>query len=160
MEEWRTIRNYPNYLVSDGGRIYSLKRGGQMRKPVKDPKGYFRICLNRNTCIIHRLVLEAFIGKCPDGMECNHKDGVKSNNRLENLEWVTPSENMQHAFKNNLASNIGEKNGRAKLDKIDVISIGTLKEKHKYSLKRIAELFEVSLPCIWSVVHRKNWNHI
>lgn len=48
---------------------------------------------------VNRLVLEAFVGPCPDGHESNHKDGIKSNNDSENLEWVTHSENVQHAYR-------------------------------------------------------------
>ena len=47
---------------------------------------------------IHRLVLDAFVGEKLKGMQCNHKNGIKTDNKLENLEWVTPSQNRKHAY--------------------------------------------------------------
>lgn len=50
------------------------------------------------TCLVHRLVLEAFVGPCPPGYETNHGNGQKADNTLANLEYVTPSQNLQHAW--------------------------------------------------------------
>lgn len=96
--------------MSDQGRVRSLFRvvrardggrrdvPGRVLRPGLDPNGYHRLCLHREgtafTRKVHRLVLEAFVGPCPDGMMCCHANGVRNDNRLENLRWDTASANM------------------------------------------------------------------
>ncbi len=100
---WKTIEGYPDYQISDGGEVKSFKhRKPIVLKPSHGSSGYSHVLLyqndKRNDCNVHRLVLVAFVGKCPAGMEANHIDGSKPNNRLDNLEYVTHSENQLHAF--------------------------------------------------------------
>ncbi len=75
---------------------------GRVLRPMTITGGYYMVHLRKDgltvPCKIHRLVAEAFIGPAPEGLQVNHRDGVKTNNRAENLEWVTRSENMQHAY--------------------------------------------------------------
>ena len=105
---WKTIERFPDYQVSDNGRVRSFCRypNGRFLKPGTNRLGYLYVVLylygERNYCVIHRLVLETFVGPWPEGMETNHLDGDKRNNRVENLEWVTHSENMIHAYQNGL----------------------------------------------------------
>ncbi len=97
MEEiWKTIEKYPNYEVSNKGRVRN-KRTNYILKPLLNEDNYYYVDLYRipqkpEHNRIHRLVATAFIG---DGtnMAVNHKDGNKLNNNADNLEWVTPSEN-------------------------------------------------------------------
>ena len=114
MSKWETIPGYSDYQVSDAGQIRSVKFGRTMiLKPSTAGAGYLVVdlCKNgkRKTCQIHRLVLAAFQGPCPDGKECNHKDGDKLNNRVENLKYVTRSENGLHAYRTGLSTPPGEK---------------------------------------------------
>jgi hypothetical protein len=108
-EIWRDIDGHSGYQVSSLGRIKSVdrqvlaRRGGTVRtvsligkilRPRRLPNGYLRASLGAGSDeYIHRLVLLAFVGDCPLGMECAHDDGDRSNNKLSNLEWKTPSAN-------------------------------------------------------------------
>jgi len=104
---WKTIKGNSDYEVSSEGEVRSSKhRKTIILKPCLDTAGYLYVVLYQNgrrkNYIIHRLVLSAFISKCPEGKEANHLDGDKCNNRLENIEWVTRSENHLHAFRTGL----------------------------------------------------------
>lgn len=102
MGTWSKITECPNYEVSKNGEI---RRGNHIKTPIEH-NGYYTVDLYSNgkriKRRISRLVAQAFIPN-PDGLpDVNHKDGNKLNNSVENLEWVTKSENMQHAIKNGL----------------------------------------------------------
>ena len=92
----RPILGSPNYIATDTGEIYS-QRGRLATRP--DKSGYPKVDLGRRkTRNVHRLIWEAFNGPIPDRLEVNHRNGDKNDNRLENLELVTRSENMTHAY--------------------------------------------------------------
>ena len=116
LEIWRDIKNYEGiYEVSNLGRIKSISRNGTIKenrilKPNK-VMGYSQVGLQkygtRKYKKIHRLVAEAFIPNPENKKEVNHKDGNKANNCVDNLEWVTTSENQLHSYyelKNNIKS--------------------------------------------------------
>jgi hypothetical protein len=97
-EVWLPVTGFEElYQISNRGRVRSLRlrTGDGLRKPYANKKGHLRIDLyaeggERKKRYLHRLVLEAFIGSCPTGMEGCHKDGDPANNNLENLRWGTP----------------------------------------------------------------------
>lgn len=116
--EWRTINGYGGvYQVSNTGVVKRLhhvtinKKGVAMTfkekriKPFKDKYGYMHVSLQdgkkRINCQVHRLVISAF-NQGDTSMQVNHIDGNKKNNRIENLEWVTPKENVEHAVEHGL----------------------------------------------------------
>jgi hypothetical protein len=102
MEEWKTITDYPSYEVSNLGQVRN-KTTGAMKKATVRPDNCCVVGLWDNgvseVCYIHRLVCEEFLG-WSDKRTVNHKDGNRQNNRLDNLEWATDSENIQHSYDN------------------------------------------------------------
>ena len=100
MKAWMPIDGYPNYEVSDEGDVRNKKRGTLLKPQLT--KGYNRVVLcDHNVCrpkTVHRLVAEAFHEGNHDGLQVNHIDGNKLNNHKDNLEWVSCSENIQHAY--------------------------------------------------------------
>ena len=107
-EVWKDIKGFEGiYKVSNYGRIKSIIRYKRMMKTALDKSGYLKICLTdskhkKHTIKIHRIVAENFIPNTENKEQVNHIDGNKENNRVDNLEWCTQSENMKHAFRNGL----------------------------------------------------------
>lgn len=116
MEEiWKPIKDYPNYEVSNLGNIKNLKFTKERFLKVQTNKnGYSHVVLSNNgihtTWRVHKLVINAFSKNTNKDLEVNHKDGVKNNNVLTNLEWVTRSENMKHSF--DVLGRIGNETGK------------------------------------------------
>ncbi|AKU43400.1 HNH endonuclease [Bacillus phage Silence] len=102
MERWKLVEGYEDYKISSEGRVMSLKAGKErILKQFPNERGYMRINLMKKSKLkqvfVHRLVAYAFIGEVKKGYEVNHKNGDKTNNRLENLEIITSSENTLHS---------------------------------------------------------------
>lgn len=100
MEVWKRLKDYQNYSVSSLGRVKNAKTN-QILKPCKCENGYLYVSLckdgKRKSFAIHRLVARAFIPNFEEKREVNHLNGDKFDNRVENLEWTTSSENKAHA---------------------------------------------------------------
>ncbi len=102
-EEWRDVLGHEGmYIVSNMGRVISFKKKPKLLTPHFTIHGYYVVSLPsekgfRNKSI-HRLVCNAFLGVTEKSMQVNHKNGLRNDNRLENLEWCTPSQNTQHSF--------------------------------------------------------------
>lgn len=103
-EKWCPVNEFPNYQISDQGRVKS-NITGQILRP-RNCRGYNRVTMykdgHRSDKFIHRLVGETFIDNPLNKKEINHIDGDKLNNSVMNLEWCTRSENIKHAFTTNL----------------------------------------------------------
>ena len=111
-EEWRLVSGHPNYMVSDQGRVKSLGRytrtkgegvryiPERMLNPPINAAGYRHVILDRKVRNVHRLVAIAFLGEPPfPAAQVNHINNDRSDPRLTNLEWVTPSENQHHSYR-------------------------------------------------------------
>lgn len=105
-EEWRTIQSFPDYMVSNHGRVKSLKKGRELiLSQCNHYKGYKVVYLYKDKsidfkCFVHRLVAETFIVNIDTKPFVNHIDCNKTNNVLTNLEWMTEQENSQWYHKN------------------------------------------------------------
>lgn len=100
----KTIVDFPNYKVDSEGRVYN-NQGNELRQ-TKNRSGYLVVKLCRDgfekQCSVHRLVASAFYDNPDQSLEVNHIDGNKENNHIGNLEWVTRSENLKHAYNHGL----------------------------------------------------------
>ena len=100
-EKWQVLEKFPDYQVSTLGRVFSMKRD-KILKPYKS-RGYCLVDLGtrkikRCAVYVHRLVAETFIPNPENKEEVNHKNSRRDDNRVENLEWVTPKENVRHSY--------------------------------------------------------------
>ena len=93
MTTWKQIWEYE---VSTDGRI---RRNKKELKGSINEKGYIRVNIHGKKTMLHRIIAEVFIGSPKEFQQVNHKNGIKSDNRVENLEWVTPSENLLHVYR-------------------------------------------------------------
>lgn len=178
-ERWRPVVGFEkDYQVSDRGRVRSLYRAktysridhhsglvievvrkfpGRILRPGTKETGHQIVILNGVTKKVHRLVLEAFVGPCPDGSECLHRDGVPSNNRKRSLRWGTRSENTFDAIAHGQKA-IGSRRSQAKLTEQDIPLIrGMLASA---SLAAIGRAFSVSAATIARVRDGISWTHV
>ena len=165
-EMWRAIPDYEGwYEVSDWGRFKRIKAYnttfvGRILKERVGNKGYHLVTLSKNgECRVlsaHRVVAAAFIGPCPEGIQVNHIDGNKMNNHIENLEYVTQSENISHAYRIGIKSQEGENNNASKLtvDKVHKIR-EMLRDGCAYV--SIAPLFNVSVAAFGHIARGERW---
>jgi hypothetical protein len=160
-EVWRDVIGYEGmYQVSDHGRIRSLKFGKErILKPDKHKDGYLIVNLYKDKIskyLIHRLVCLNFLDNPENKEQINHINGIKTDNRLINLEWVTPSENIKHAVETGLINIKGSDNGRSKLTEKDVLEIRSSNLKGV----ELGRIYGVDQSLISYIKRRKIWNHI
>lgn len=172
VEQWRPVVGHEgHYEVSDWGRVRSLDRmvssgsGGQLRfckgqilRPGRKSSGHVSVALGRgNSRDVHRLVLESFVGPCPDGLEALHSDDDGSNNRLSNLRWGTRGDNLVDAVRNGRRP-IGSHQHMAKLTEADIPRIRAM--FGSVSLVSIARHFGVSESIIRQIKTGRAWAHV
>lgn len=160
------------YYIGTSGTLYSkhkktmipLKSSELRNKKDKDNQ-YHTVRLfvkgKRYNVLLHRLVAGAFIPNPENKPEVNHKDGIKSHNYVNNLEWVTPSENILHAYRNGFKhQNTGEKNHNTKIKQKDAELICKLLEENKLSMREIAEIIGCNKTIVKNIIAKKAWVEI
>ena len=175
-EVWLNIKGYEgHYQVSSSGRVKSLSRVVECRKGVfvnkkerilsdwNCGKGYRKVKLSKDSAEksirVHRLVAETFLSNPEAKSEVNHKNGIKDDNRVENLEWATGSENVLHSLANNLKiPQKGSEHGNSKLTEEKVLEIRKIGRSK--TLKELAKIYDVDMSLISSVLLNKIWKHI
>ena len=170
-EEWRNIPDFDGYQASSLGKIRGidrLKQGrsglrltrGQEMKQILNKKGYPEVRLRKNgthTRLVHKLVSSVFLVKPEGYTQINHINGIKTDNSVVNLEWVTNSENQLHAYKLGLQpSRAGEGNSRATLTDEKVTILKELYNSGK-TTKEVSELIGVSLSIIRQIIYGQSW---
>jgi len=172
-ETWKPIPGIDDrYEVSNLGNIRSWCRLDQRAKtratkphrikPYDRGLGYYFIRTGsgetRASTTVHRAVLEAFVGPCPDGMEACHNNGIKADNRLKNLRWDTPKNNVLDRRAHGTAG-VGEKNPSAKLSESEVVRIRELGVGLGRSFTEIAQDYGVTKTNISMICRGKTWAH-
>lgn len=165
---YRKVRGYEGrYLISDQGRLVSLwGRKCKFLTPSINKAGYIETCLaarngKRKNEKWHRLVAVAFLPNLKNKKQVNHKNGIKTDNRVENLEWVTQSENIQHAIivlgkKFGLSQGIRPKWLTYKLNEKQVENI-KIRLKNGEKGKHIAIEYQVSDQTIYDIKNGRCW---
>lgn len=167
MEYWRMVPGFPEYQVSDQGRVKRVAGGGgatpgRILKPWAT-LGYQYVGLwsgGKQTRIgVHRLVAMAFLSAPKRGeFQVAHADGNRANNTPTNLRWATPIDNAGDRDSHGTGAK-GERNPGAKLTPDDVLEIRRRRAAGVMA-KNIASAFGLSPGYIWSIVHRKTWAHL
>lgn len=136
----KAIKDFEDYLISDDGRVYSLKSQRYLT-PELSATGYYKVILynkgKRKVFRIHRLVAQAFIPNTNNKPEVDHINRNKLNNRVENLRWCTSSENKKNRDLTNFTISHRKLRGRPLVEKInDEVSIGYLSVRSVPNIKR------------------------
>ena len=173
---WKSIPGYAGvYDVSSDGQVRSTYRpvcnkgvptrrmtGGKLMRLTTMPAGYIYVNFSvdgvRRMHAVHRLVAMAFIGPIPDDMTVNHKDGLKSNNAVENLEIVSHADNLEHAVGMGLRKVKRQDNPNSKLTVRQVNRIKRLLALDVLSHREIGAMFGVKGPAIWKIAAGRHWS--
>lgn len=161
-ELWRDVRGYEGYYqVSNKGRVYST-RSQRNLSLTHEKRGYVSVELNvqgvNKRVKIHRLVAKSFIPPVEGKALVNHINSIRNDNRVENLEWCTQSENILHGFKYGNKDSHGENHSHNKLTEKQVIEI--LQLKGTVTQQKIADMFNISRENISRIHRRISWQHI
>jgi hypothetical protein len=159
-----TIKGFENYAVDDQGNIFSLpkktRKGIRILKSTVGKNGYPMLDLCKDgeikRFLVHRLIAQTLLPNPNNKEQVNHINGNKLDNRLENLELNTRSENQKHAIKIGLRSAKGEKNSQCKITEQEVLYIRNSEEKGSILAKKL----NISQTTISQIRNGKTWTHI
>ena len=179
-EEWRPIPDWEGlYEVSDLGIVRSVDRivvrndgttrkypGVILKQKIDRRRGKHdrrSVGLSRQGrtqwTTAGRLVLRAFVGPCPEGMECCHANDVQADNRLVNLRWDTHENNILDSLRNGGRCR-GERHLHAKMTAGKVRMVRAMRCSGKYAVNELAKIFGVSWPAMTNILERRAWKHV
>jgi hypothetical protein len=168
--QYRDVPDFPGYRIGDDGTVWSCRifsrwmkdRGAWHRLSPQLRRGYLRVGLQRDGKLhwrsVHRLVLEAFVGPCPPGMQACHANGDRLDNRLANLRWDTPQANCQDKRRHGTVVR-GSRQRRAKLREADVPLVRQMRQAGA-SYGKIAVRFGVARATVIALLKGRTWNHV
>ncbi len=150
-----------NYVVFPSGDVLNLY--GRKMTPCVNREGYLAGIINGKTTSYHRIVAMAFIPNPNNYHDVNHINGIKTDNRVENLEWCTRSHNAKHAYDKGLSKKMfGESHHAHKLTDEEVLYARKVYKRRdkNYGAKALAEKFGVNRTTLENAIHKKTWSHI
>jgi len=149
------------YLVTRDGNVWSEIHNRFLKQTTENGYMILNLRIDSKTYkkYVHRMVAEVYIPNPDNKPEVNHTYGDKSDNRVENLEWNTRLENMQHAYKNGLINNTGELHGHSQLTEADILEIYKLKDSG-LKQREIAKRFSISENQVSLIVRGKSWSDL
>lgn len=183
-EKWLPAPGYEGYYeVSNLGRVKSAAifirhdgnwadEGGytkkiKIRTQQTNRYGYkaIKMCKmgNCKRCLVHRLIALAFIPTDNPKLQINHIDGDKTNNNVNNLEWVTPKENMKHAWETGLINKdhtVGSRHHKATLTEEQVVEIRSLYAAKAFTKDQLAEKYDLNKSTLSDLLYRRTWKHV
>lgn len=179
METWKDINELQNhYQISDFGKVKRKRRKVESKiqasgfrvitekiKPLQNNgTGYIQLYVSinkkRTVFYVHRLVAKYFISNPENKAQVNHINGIKNDNRIENLEWVTESENIIHSIKTGLIKS-GENKTISKLKNAQVLAIRRLYRMNpQFNRIAVARKLKVGDALIHRIIRREAWKHI
>ena len=167
--ERKPIPGFPGYFATSGGDILSFKyRRWKQLVPNHAQKGYAVVSVRdsdgrKSTQRVHRLVLLAFVGPCPDGYQTRHLNGDRKDNRLANICWGTPVENHDDMRRHGTLpgwQNKGSNHGNAKLTEDQARQIKLALNKSYREAVDLAVSFGVSVFVVRRIMEGKAWTHV
>jgi hypothetical protein len=171
--EYRDIPGFEGYRVGSDGSVWSRRNINGVGlvdrwrkiKSCTRPNGYLHVTIAplgqpelRRKLSVHRLVLEVFVGSCPEGMEACHRNDIPEDNRLKNLRWGTKLDNHNDRRLNDMIP-MGTRHYKARLNESDVKMIRYRRERGDL-LDDIAGDFGVTKQCVLAIFKRRIWKHV
>lgn len=165
-ETWRTCVRNPNYAVSSLGRVKRVvdskthkAKGACLRTALRSGYPFVQFCADgsRENVLVHHLVAEAFLGPRPDGKNIHHLDAVKTNNRAENLTYISQADNVRASYACGNADRRGERNTQAKLTAAGADEIRREYKAGGISKRALASRYGVHEGTIRAVLAGRTW---